>query len=125
MRTLPHHLRYSLRTLAKNPGFTAVALVTLALGIGANTAIFSLVRAALLTPLPISDPGRVVMVFSENAGRDLHHVPSSVPDFLDWKSSGIFEELGAFDDGGFNLRIGDNTQRVLRLLVTPEVFAVL
>jgi putative ABC transport system permease protein len=125
MINAPHNLRHSLRLLVKNPGFTAVALLTLALGIGANTAIFSLVRAALLTPLGIPDPARVVLVTTENPLRDLHHIPSSVPDFMAWKASGVFEALGAFDDGGFNLRIGQRTERVLGLMVTPEVFTAL
>src|SRR5581483_3711806 len=125
MKTARQNLRHSLRLLVKNPGFTSVALLTLALGIGANTAIFSLVRAALLTPLPIPDPARVVLVTTDNPARDLHHIPSSVPDYMEWKASGVFEALGAFDDGGFNLRIGQRTERVLGLQVTPEVFAAL
>src|SRR6201993_5191855 len=98
MRTARQNLRHSLRLLVKNPGFTAVALLTLTLGIGANTAIFSLVRAALLTPLPLSDPARVVMVSTDNPPRGLHHIPTSIPDYLEWQASGVFESLGAFDD---------------------------
>ena len=125
MRTLPQYLRYSMRLLVKNPGFTAVALVTLALGIGANTAIFSLVRAALLTPLAMPHPERAVVVTTEMTSRDLHHVPSSVPDYESWKASGAFEWLGVYDDNGFNLRRGARTERVLGLTVTPEALAVL
>jgi putative ABC transport system permease protein len=125
MTVIPQNVRHSLRLLVKNPGFTAVALLTLALGIGANTAIFSLVRAALLTPFPVPDPARVVFVTTDNPRRDLRHIPSSVPDYLEWQSSGVFEALGAFDDGGFNLRIGRRTERILGLQVTPGVFAAL
>jgi len=109
----------------KNPGFTAVAVLTLALGIGANTAIFSVVRAALLTPVPIPEPERVVMVWTENLQRDFHHLPASIPDYLDWKNSGVFEQIGAMREGGFNLRFGDRTERVMGLFVTDGWFAAL
>ena len=122
--TLIEDLRFGFRLLAKSPGFTAVAVVTLALGIGANTAIFSVVHAAF-TPLPIPSAERVVMVWSENAARGWHQFPASVPDYLDWKSSGPFSQLGAFQDGGFNLGFPDETERVEGLLVTREVFAAL
>lgn len=117
-------LRYGARMLRKKPGFTAVAVVTLALGIGANTAIFSIIDAALLTPLPIPSPDRVVMVWSENPARHWHDFPASVPDYLDWKASGIFETLAAFDSSGFNLRIGNQTERVDGVEVTPEWFEI-
>jgi putative ABC transport system permease protein len=115
--------RQGLRMLVNNPGFTAVAVLTLALGIGANTAIFSVVRATLLTPVPIPEPERVVMVWTE--GRDYHHFPASIPDYLDWKTSGIFEQMGAMREGGFNLRFGDRTERVMGVFVTEGWFAAL
>jgi putative ABC transport system permease protein len=115
--------RQGWRMLVKNPGFSAVAVLTLALGIGANTAIFSVVRATLLTPVPIPEPERVVMVWTE--GRDYHHFPASIPDYLDWKNSGIFEEMGAMREGGFNLRFGDRTERVMGVFVTEGWFAAL
>ncbi|HEY1336340.1 MAG TPA: ABC transporter permease [Bryobacteraceae bacterium] len=120
-----HDLRFGVRMLAKNRGFTAVAVATLALGIGANTAIFSVVRASLLTPVAISDPERVVVVWTENPGRQWHHIPASIPDFRDWKNSGVFEALTGFTDGGFNLRRGEGVERVTAEFVTPEMFDVL
>src|SRR6516225_1564367 len=98
MGTLLTDLRHGLRMLRKNPGFTAVAIVTLALGIGANTAIFSVVNAALLTPVPIPQPDRVVMVWTENAERGWHHVPDSIPDVKDWQQSGVFSSLAAVNE---------------------------
>ena len=125
MSAFSRDLRYGLRTLLNNPGFTAVAVVTLALGIGANTAIFSVVRASLLTTLPIAEPDQVVMVWTENSARDWHHFPASVPDYLDWKASGVFVNLAAFTEGGFNLRMGERTERIVGLFVSSEMFDVL
>ncbi len=114
-------IRYGARMLRKNLGFTAVVVLTLALGIGANTAIYSVVRVAL-APLAIPDASRVVLVWTENAKRDWHHFPASVPDYSDWKNSGVFSSLGAVSESGFNLRLGDRTDRVNGLKITPEVF---
>ncbi len=118
-------IRYGARMLRKKPGFTAVAIATLALGIGANTAIFSVVNATLLTPIPVPSPDRVTMVWTENPSRDFHMFPASVPDFLDWKKSGVFQQLAAFNNEGFNIRIGDHAERFEGLFVTPEWFTVL
>jgi putative ABC transport system permease protein len=125
MTTILRDLRFGLRMAYKNRGFTLIAVLTLALGIGANTAVFSMVRAALLTPIPIPDPDRVVMVWTENSNRDLHQLPASGPDYLDWKNSGVFERLGALREGGFNLRSATRTERLKGLFVTPEVFQAL
>lgn len=127
MSSLLQDFRYGLRALVKNPGFAAVAVLTLGLGIGANTAIFSVVRATLLTPMAIPEPERVVMVWTENRehGYSLRHVPASIPDFQDWKGSGIFDQLGAMRDGGFNLRIGNRSERVTGLFVTEGWFGAI
>jgi predicted permease len=97
MGTLTQDLRYGLRTLAKNPGFTVVAVLTLALGIGANTAIFSVVDAVLLRPLPYKDPHRLVEI-SENHWKYGQHGWAVAPaNFLDWQQENhVFERMAIF-----------------------------
>lgn len=95
-------LRYGIRMLAKSPGFTAVAVLTLALGIGANTSIFSVVNAVLLRPLPFRDSGRL-MVLSETNERQ-PHVSVSYPNFFDWRQQNhVFEDMASFQPRDFNL----------------------
>src|SRR5690606_26325525 len=89
--------RYALRVLARSPGFAVVAVLTLALGIGANTAIFSVVDAVLLEPLPYADPDRLVMVWQTDRVSGTEREPASVPDYFDVRErSRVFEELAAF-----------------------------
>src|SRR2546422_4012305 len=100
MQTLWQDLRYGARLLLKQPGFTLIAVLTLALGIGANTAIFSVVNAVLLRPLPFKDSERLVMVWNrgaEAAGGD--RTPLAVADLLDWRAQNrSFESVGAFQN---------------------------
>jgi len=94
MRNLWRHLHFALRLLCKSPGFTTVAVLALALGIGANTAIFSVVYATLLAPLPYRQPDRIVMVWSKVNG---HRNGISAGDYLDWKQqNSVFESIAAW-----------------------------
>lgn len=120
METLYQDLRYSLRNLAKTPAFTAVALITLALGIGANTAIFSVVNVVLLRALPYADPDRLVVLLHK--GRN----PASHGNFMDWKRDNhVFESMAAAESWTPNLTGVDNPQELPGLRVTPEMFPTL
>ena len=90
MGMLFHDIRYSLRTLRKSPGFAAVAILTLALGIGANTAIFSIVDGVLLRPLPFQQPQRLVRIVDDLPGAGLHNIGMSVPELRDLQERAAF-----------------------------------
>src|SRR5436309_2356163 len=86
--------QYSLRTLRKSPGFTAVAILTLALGIGANSAMFSVIDAVLLRPLPYQDPDRLAVLWTDDPKHNIHEEGTSYPNFLDWKAqTRVFEDM--------------------------------
>ena len=106
MSTLIQDIRYGLRTLQKSPGFTLVAIITLALGIGANTAIFSIVNAVLLKPLPVPEPDRLLYVTSAFSNqKDLNRpFAISYPDFLDWRSTArSFSGIASYHGDSFTL----------------------
>lgn len=108
-------IRYAVRGFRRTPGFTAVALLALMLGIGANTAIFSVVYAVLLAPLPYPNPEQLVMVWSKVNG---HRNSVSAGDYLDWKrQSSVFQDVGAWSGGDFNLS-GSGRPEVVRARVT-------
>jgi predicted permease len=125
LETLLQDIRYSLRQLRRNPGFTAVAVITLALGIGANTAIFSVVDSVLLAPLPFAHPNRLVVVW-------LWHpllksiVFDSYPNFKDWqRDARSFQQMGAFDEKGFDLTRPGSPEHVDGKEVTAGFFSTL
>jgi predicted permease len=127
---LGQDLRYAARTLWKQPGFTAAALLTLALGIGANTAVFSVVRAVLLEPLPFADADRIVRIYQANPSNGIERGAVSEPDFLDWRrASQAAETMGAFwyVDGlsGLDLTGAGNPERLAATLVTDGFFQTL
>jgi putative ABC transport system permease protein len=104
MLTLWQDVRFGLRMLAKNPGFTVIAVLTLALGIGANTAIFSIVNAVLLEPLPFPDAQNLFVVYQCNSGLGVPKTAVSYPNYLDWtRQSKSFEELAAVRSTSFAL----------------------
>jgi putative ABC transport system permease protein len=119
-------LRYGARTLLKTPGFTLVAVITLALGIGANTAIFSVVNSLLLESLPYQDAGRLVWIWGTNAKNGIAEETASPPDFLDWKtSSQSFEGMAAFSRTAGIFTDRGEPERVLGAAVTDGFFSLL
>jgi putative ABC transport system permease protein len=120
MRTLIGNLRYSLRTLRKNRGLTAAVVTTLMLGIGATTAIYTVVYAILIAPLPYPHADQLVIVWSKVGG---HNNGSSAGDFLDWKQhSKSFQQLAAWNDTNCNLSTRDQPEQVPCRLATPGWF---
>ncbi len=119
-------LRYTFRTLIKTPGFTAVAILTLALGIGANTAIFSVVNAVLLRPLPYQEPGQLIRLWQSRRLPPAPHGPVSPPAFADWRRENhSFERLAAFCGGHANLTGDAEPARLESLRVSADFFAAL
>jgi putative ABC transport system permease protein len=127
MRTLLKDVRYAVRTLSRQPGFAAVAVVTLALGIGANTAIFSVIDAALLRSLPYREPGRLVHLWESKRSRDFEQREASYPDFLDWRAQGgeVFEGLAGYTPRPFTLADAGEATRARGAAVTANFFDLL
>ena len=120
-------VRLAVRSLARNPGFTAAAVLTLALGIGANTAIFSVVNAVLLRPAPFHELERIVMVWETDRNSNTTREPASVPDYLDYRSRGTsVESLSALMAAQVNLAAQDGEPvRVAALRVSRELLPML
>jgi putative ABC transport system permease protein len=126
-RTMSHALadfRYALRALRRQPTFVLIAVLTLTLGIGANTAIFSVVKTVLLNPLPYDDPEQIVVLWETNPEGGLDQV--SIPTFLDWQSeSKNLESVAAYRQTDLSYAGGDEPRDVPALRATPDLFNVL
>jgi len=123
-------LRFALRQLAKNPGFTTVAVLTLALGIGANTAIFSIINGVLLKPLPYPEPDQLVTLWERSPQRGVEQERVSGPNYLDWRAQNtVFSELAASPgwegSESFNLVLRDTTAKVQASYTSASLFTVL
>ena len=119
-------LRYALRQLVKSPGFTVVALATLALAIGANTAVLSLINALLIRPLSYKAPESLVLLWERFPTQGLERIPVSAPEYLDYeKQATSFEKIGAFNYAAYNLTTGDVPERVSGAVVSPALFSLL
>jgi putative ABC transport system permease protein len=122
MRMAVQDVRYAARGLRRTPVFTLVALTTLALGIGANTAIFSVVHAVALQPLPNRDPSRLVRVWEKNDSLKIPQFAASVPNYVDWRTRArAFEALGAWQSGSATITTGGDPRRLTRLQTTANV----
>src|SRR5690348_4660376 len=124
MEKLLHDARYSIRMLRKSPGFTAVAIIALALGIGANCAIFSVVNAVLLRQLPFKDPERLVWIWSTRTDRD--KATFSIPDYLDYREQNrSLDSMVAFVDWSANLTDRGDPERLQGVRISADVFQML
>src|ERR1043165_384149 len=113
MENLFKDVRYGMRMLTRNPAFTVVAVIALALGIGANAAIFSVVNAVLLRPLPYAEPDRLMMI-RETKLPQFPEFSVSPGNFLDWqKQNTVFESMVAIGSGAFNLSDGGEPERLI------------
>src|SRR6185437_4425719 len=117
-------LRYGRRLLSRNPGFTLIAIVTLALGIGATTAIFTIVNAFLLRPLPYGNPDRLVMVDSQRRGQSMG---VSFADYEDWRrQNNVFDDIAFFNlRWNANLQSGNETETLSLTFGTANLFSIL
>jgi putative ABC transport system permease protein len=126
METLLQDIRYGLRMLVKKPTFAIVAILTLALGVGANTAIFSIVNAVLLRSLPFRDPDRLVRIYFNNPGVGLRNVRFSVPEFDDLRTqTDVFEDVSVIVLGPTNLTGAKQPEHLEMMEVSPNYFSML
>ncbi len=119
-------LRFALRGLRKRPGFSLVVIITLALGVGANTAIFSVVNAVLLSPLPYGQPDRLVVLWAKNDKKNLTQQPVAYHNFKDWRAQNqAFEQLAAIRGESFSLTDRSEPERVSGVRVTTNILTLL
>ncbi len=121
-----NEIKVALRGLVKTPGFTAIAILTVALAIGANSAVFTLVNAVLVRPLPYKQPSRLVLLWEQFAGQGLDRIPVSPPEFQDLqKDLKGAASIAAFTYTAFNLSTADNPERISGAVVSPQLFPLL
>jgi hypothetical protein len=126
LRNIGRDMRYAIRSLRKTPGFTVVVLLTLALGIGANAAIFSVVNAVVLRPLPYADATRLMVVWGNLHRPGVEEIPSSAGEYVDYRDRArTFDNIAAYDTLGFNLTGSDDPERVEGAVVTASLFSLL
>jgi putative ABC transport system permease protein len=126
MGNLWQDMRYGLRMLMKNPGFTLVAVVALALGIGANTAIFSVVNAVLLRPLPFENSERLMQVWSTSVKRGWNAAPASYLNYRDWREQNqVFEYMAAYSEASAAITYADVPEQIDGIGATSDLFKVL
>jgi putative ABC transport system permease protein len=124
MSTIFQDLRYGARMLLKNPGITFVVILALALGIGANTAIFSVVNSVLLRPLPYEESDR--LVFLNETSKSMDDISISYPNFNDWRSqNNVFEKIGVYNRASYNLTGYGDAERILTAQMSADLFAAL
>ena len=123
METLIKDLRYGVRSFLKRPGFLLIALSTLALGIGATTAMFTVVNSVLLRPLNFPEPERIVLFQGINPKQGITGSNLSMPDIVDWQTqSQSFEQIAGFVSGGVFIGVNDETERVRATAVSTDFF---
>jgi putative ABC transport system permease protein len=126
METLIQDLRYALRMLIKKPGFTVVVVAALALGIGANTAIFSIVNSILLRPLPYRDPDRLTMIWMDNKRMNVDQDIHSYANYADYRDQNqVFESMAAYHGVSLNLVGGGEPERIIGSAASASLFEVL
>src|SRR5689334_13069595 len=124
--SLLDELRYSIRTLLKHPGFVITVILILALGIGANSTIFSVVNAVLLRPLPYESPDRIVMIWETNPSKGVKRSIVSPANFIDWKAQNqVFDDLAAFRFWYYTVTGGGDPQRYSGARVSASFFPLL
>jgi putative ABC transport system permease protein len=124
MHTILQDLRYGARMLLKNPGITFVVVLALALGIGANTAIFSVVNAVLLRPLPYEESDR--LVFLNETSKAMDDISISYPNFTDWRSQNhVFEKIGVYNRSSYNLTGYGDAERIMTAQMSADLFSAL
>ncbi|MGA9998171.1 MAG: ABC transporter permease, partial [Pyrinomonadaceae bacterium] len=126
MRTLFQDLRYGVRMLLRSPGVTFVAILAIALGVGANTTIFSVINSVLLRPLPFAESEKLVKVLGTDAKRGRNDLPTSFPNFTDWREqTQAFESMTAYSEASATLAGSDGPEQIKGVAATSDMFPAL